>query len=102
MSDNADSLQSIDELTKRFNNLNDQKVRADENLKNAQKQLQQLQADAKEQFGTSDLNELKGMLKKMEAENERLQSDYQKHLDQLESELKSVEDSYTESQEELD
>ena len=64
-----ENLQSIEQLTRRFGELNDLKVRADENLKNAQKQLQQVQAEAMEQFGTSDVDELKTMLEKMELEN---------------------------------
>ena len=76
------------------------KVRADENLKNAQKQLQQVQSEAEEMFGTSNIAELMAMLEKMELENKQLQADYQKHLDEVESELQAVDKEYSQSEDE--
>jgi predicted nuclease with TOPRIM domain len=92
------SLQSVEKLTDRYKELNDQKVRADTKLEEAQKQLEKLQQEAKEQFGTCDVDELKSQLKKLESDNEKMQREYQKHLDDVESELKRVEDDYAKTQ----
>lgn len=89
--------QDIDTLKERYQNLNEEKIRAEENLKNAESHLAQLRQQAIEEFGTDDLSSLREKLDQMESENEKKRADYQAKLDHIESNLSSVEQSYEES-----
>jgi len=60
--------QSIEELRKRYEELNRKKITAEADHKNAQKQLDELKTAAKAQWDTDDLEELRAKLKKMEDE----------------------------------
>ena len=50
--------QTIEELTERYQTLNERKIQAQTNLKNAEKQLRELQRKAMDNYGTDDLEEL--------------------------------------------
>jgi hypothetical protein len=89
--------QSIEELRKRYEELNRTKITAEANHKNAQKLLDELKAAAKAQWDTDDLDELRAKLKKMEDDNERKRSEYQGQLDQIEADLKDVDQQFNQS-----
>jgi len=91
--------QSIEELRKRYDELNRTKITAEANHKNAQKQLDDLNAAAKAQWNTDNLDELRKKLKEMEDENERKRSEYQGQLDKIEAELKDVDQKFNQVQE---
>jgi len=92
MSEHSDHAGEIEELTNRYQNLSNAQVRAQTNLENAQQNLAKLATEAEQQFGTSDVNELKRQLAEIEAENQKRKSDYQKHLDSIETKLAEVEE----------
>lgn len=83
--------QTIEQLQQRYNALHIRKIQAETTLQNAEKQLQQLQREAREKYGTDDLEQLQQQLQKMREENEARRSSYQEDLDRLESELTAVE-----------
>jgi phage shock protein A len=85
---------SIETLKARFEDLKSKKITAEANLKNANATLEELRREARTQFGTDDLDELRQKLSEMEAENERLRSEYEMHLDQIEQGLAEVESQY--------
>jgi phage shock protein A len=87
-------LQTIEELRKRYEELNEKKITAAANHETARKQLTELKATAKEQWGTDDLEELRKKLKDMEAENERKRREYQGQLDKIEADLKEVDEKF--------
>src|SRR6185437_6200200 len=89
--------QSIDDLRKRYEELNRTKITAEANHKNAQKQLDDLKASAKAQWNTDDLDELRARLKQMEDENERKRREYQEQLDRIEADLKRVDQEFNEA-----
>ena|ERR1700678_1710109 len=95
----ATKAQSIEELRKRYDDLNTKKITAEANHKNAQKQLDDLKAAAKAQWNTDNLDELRKKLKEMEDENERKRSEYQGQLDKIEAELKDVDQKFNQVQE---
>ena len=97
MTDQHAEIQAIEQLTQRYNELSEARVRAQTNLENAQKQLEKLQAEATEQFGTCDVEELKTKLQQIESENKQLQLDYQNHLTEIENNLKTVEGNYAQA-----
>jgi hypothetical protein len=86
--------QSIEELQKRYSALNKKQIEADTNLKNAEKQLAALQAEAREKYGTDDLAALRQKLADMKAENETKRRDYQAKLDKIETDLAQVEEKF--------
>ncbi len=95
----ATKAQSIEELRKRYDDLNTKKITAEANHKNAQKQLDDLKAAAKAQWNTDNLDELRKKLKEMEEENERKRSEYQGQLDKIEADLKDVDQKFIQAQE---
>ncbi len=83
--------QDIERLKARYEALRDKKNKAEGLLESAQKELARLQLEAQERYGTSDLHVLKSKLSEMEAQNQRLQREYQAHLDEIDKRLKAVE-----------
>ena len=90
------TVQTLEQLSQRYSQLHVQRVRAQANLDNAQEQLGQLEKQALESFGTSDLEELKAKLAAMESENEKRLVEYQQHLDTIETNLAKIEKEYDE------
>jgi chromosome segregation ATPase len=90
----AGAAQSIEQLQKRYGELNKKQIEANANLQNAEKQLHALQAEAREKYGSDDLNELRQKLATMIAENESKRHDYQQKLDAIESDLAQVEEKF--------
>lgn len=87
----GDSRQTLDQLQQRYARLHERKVRADANLETAQKQLDRLRQEAREKYGTDDLDQLRSKLTEMEQSNERQRSEYQLALEAIEGELAQVE-----------
>ena len=83
--------ESIEALTKRYNELNARKIKAETNLESAEKRLAELKAEAKTTYGTDDLDELRQKLAEMEQANETARTAYQQKLDAIEADLKKVE-----------
>jgi phage shock protein A len=94
MTEASETRQSIEELTKRFSELNTKKIQAETNLKNAEQSLAKLREKAREDYGTDDIDKLKAKLAEMEAENEHKRSEYQRSLDKIEADLEQVERKY--------
>jgi hypothetical protein len=90
---------SIEELRKRYEELNRTKITAEADHKNAQNQLDALKAAAKTQWNTDNIDELRKKLKEMEDENERKRSEYQGQLDKIEADLKEVDQKFNQAQE---
>ncbi len=86
--------QSIEQLQKRYHELNKEKIKAETNLANAQNRLDDLQKQAREKYGTDNLAALREQLKEITAENEAKRRQYQQDLDRIESELTTVEQKY--------
>jgi hypothetical protein len=87
----SEEAQDIETLKVRYEELKDKRTRADTNLENALRQLEELRRIARDTYGTDDLAALEAQLAALKAENERKRADYQQALDQIEAELASVE-----------
>ena len=85
-------VQEIEELRSRYETLRDKKTKAETLLSSANQELERLKAEAKAQYGTSDLAELETKLSQMEEENLKLRKEYQKLLDKIDIGLRAVED----------
>jgi chromosome segregation ATPase len=94
----APTASSIEELTHEYKRLNERKIQAQTQLEEANKQLEALQREADEEFGTSDVGQLKAKLEQMEAENEKRRKEYQELLEGIASDLEKVEQEATEQE----
>ncbi len=86
--------QSIDELKQRYTVLHERKIKASTTLDHAKEQLDKLQKQAREQYGTDNVEELRAKLAALEAENERRRAEYQADLERIETELATVEQKF--------
>ena len=83
--------QTIEQLQARYRDLHTKKIQADTNLENAKSKLKELKDEAREKFGTDDVDELREKLRAMKAENEEKRKKYQAELDRIETALQNVE-----------
>ncbi len=86
-----DEVQDIETLKQRYEKMSHKKTEAETLLRTAQAELDRLQIEAKERFGTDDLEQLKAKLAAMESENLKRRREYQTLLDGIERDLKAVE-----------
>jgi hypothetical protein len=89
--------QDIEELRQRHKGLETQKITAEANLNTSKDRLEELKQQAREQYGTDDLQELQKKLQEMKSDNQRKCAEYQQHLDDIERDLKKVEEQHTEA-----
>jgi len=89
--------QSMEELAKRYTKLDREKTTTEANLKTARERLEELQEEARKQYGTDDPEELKKLLAQKEEENERKRSEYQALLDKVENDLREVGDKFADN-----
>lgn len=83
--------QSIEQLQRRYSELNERKIRSQAQREEAQKQLDKLQAEARDKYGTDNVAELQRKLDEMIADNARKRAAYQADLDKIEQGLAEVE-----------
>ena len=84
----------IEQLKAKHKELDTARTRAKANLESAQKQLDELRAEARQAYGTDDLDALRQKLAQMRDENERKRADYQQHLEQIQAKLGEVEKTF--------
>ena len=97
MSIPAKTIQDIETLRKRHTELDRAKAAAEANLKTSTNNLETLKREARELYGTDDLDALRAKLEEMKKENERKRAEYQKHLDEIETGLDELEKQYAQS-----
>ena len=99
MPDMVQEPESIETLVERYEKLKTAKTVAETNRQNAETELKSLKKQAREAYGTDDVQELQEMLQAMLDENLRRRSEYQKSLDGIEHELGEIERKYKAQQE---
>jgi len=90
--------QDIELLKQRHRKLNEEKIKAETNELRAREELEKLRAEAKQKYGTDDLEELKRKLEEMKQQNLQKRRDYQTHLDSIQAKLAEVEQKYAAAQ----
>jgi len=80
----------IETLKQRHKQFDTRRTTARANLATAQKQLEELSAEARKTYGTDDLDELRAKLLAIRAENEQKRAAYQKHLDEIQARLAEI------------
>ena len=91
------TIQDIETLRKRHTELDRKRAAAEANLKTATDNLETLKREARELYGTDDLDALRTKLEEMKKENERKRAEYQKHLDEIETGLNELDKQYAQS-----
>lgn len=81
----------LNELKKQYEKLREDKVRTEQNLDNLNRQLAELEDQAKAEYGTADPQELTALLQEKRAENERLVAEYRKHITSIHAGLNELE-----------
>ena len=87
----ASATLDIEQLKRKHKDLERQKTTAEANLGTATQQLDALKAEARQKYGTDDLDQLRKRLAEMKESNERKRADYQRHLEEIEVRLAQVE-----------
>src|SRR3954453_8690284 len=90
--------QDIDQLKQRHRKLNEEKIKAETNELRAREELETLRAEARQKYGTDDLEALKLKLEEMKQDNLRKRREYQAHLDGIQAKLAEVEQKYAAAQ----
>lgn len=91
MSNQKTPTQVLEEQKNRLANLQERRTRIQVKLESERKALQDAQAEAQAQFGTSDLAELRAMFKERQEENSRKVIEFVMSLDEVESSLTDIE-----------
>jgi len=94
----SSEVQSMEQLQERYRKLHHKQIEASANLKNAERQLEELRLDARSKYGTDNLDELRDKLAAMKAENETKRRDYQASLDTIERDLAEVEREFADAE----
>lgn len=79
------------QLKQQYERLREDKVRTEQNLDNIGRQLADLEAQAVQQYGTADPQELNRMLEEKRAENARLVAEYREHISSIMEGLNKLE-----------
>ncbi len=91
MNTDASLERELADLRGEYQSLRDRKVRVEQDLANLSRQLEELEAGAREAYGTSDLGELEKLLAEKQAENERLVDEYRRHIAEISKGLERIE-----------
>ncbi|CCO22963.1 hypothetical protein [Maridesulfovibrio hydrothermalis] len=79
------------QLKQQYERLREDKVRTEQNLDNIGRQLAELEAQAKTQYGTADPQELGRLLEEKKAGNARLVAEYRAHITSIMDGLQKLE-----------
>lgn len=97
---NSGESQTIEQLQARYEGLNEQKIKVSAQREHAQQRLEELKTQAKEQYGSDDVEQLAVMLKQMKSKNEEMRSQYQASLDGIDQDLAAINEKFATTQEE--
>ncbi len=82
--------QTIEQLKKRYENLNETRIKVQAQHESAAQQLEQLRKTAIDQFGTDDIEQLQARLAEMIRLNEQQRAEYESSLDAIEARLEQI------------
>jgi len=100
MINSSDNSQTIEQLQARYDGLNEQKIKVNAQREHALQRLEELKAQAKEQYGSDDVEQLSSMLKEMKSENEKKRAQYQASLDGIDQDLAAINERFAVTEEE--
>lgn len=80
----------LEALQKEAQKLNEDRIRAETEIKRASEEMEKLEADLRAEFGTSDLAEVERLLKEREEENSRKVDEYRAEIEAARHQLAKV------------
>ncbi|MBN2139872.1 MAG: hypothetical protein JW718_02585 [Desulfovibrionaceae bacterium] len=83
--------QELAGLRREYDSLRERKVRIEQDLANLKDQLKDLEDRARAEYGTSDPDKLQALLEEKRQENQRLVSEYSKHIHDIRKNLAAIE-----------
>lgn len=83
--------EALESLRKEYEGLQKKKIETDTTLQNLREQLDELKKRAEEEYGTSDVNELKALLARWREENAQKVAAYQDHIASIKDALDRIE-----------
>ncbi len=89
--DDARLERELSELKNQYEGLKERKVRAEQDLANLRRQLDELRRKAQAEYGASDPAELERLLAEKREENRRLVEEYRAHIEGVRQALNQVE-----------
>ncbi len=81
----------LESLKGDFKELETKKIQTETNIQTLEAELQRLREQARQTYGTSDLEELKALLEKRRRENEHLVAEYEQHIRGIKDRLADIE-----------
>ena len=100
MAKSSSESQTIEQLQARYEGLNEQKIKVSAQREHALQRLEELKTQAKQQYGSDDIEQLALKLKEMKSRNEEMRSQYQATLDGIDRDLAAIDEKFADSQEE--
>lgn len=83
--------EALETLRREYEELQKKKIETDTTLQNLKEQLEELKKRAEEEYGTSDLEELKAMLARWREENAQKVAAYEEHVASIKDALERIE-----------
>lgn len=85
------AIEKFEETNKRFDALKKRRERIQVDIEATKRQFNEACADAKTEFGTADVNELRELYRNREAENNQKVADFTRAVDETEQEVALIE-----------
>jgi hypothetical protein len=79
------------ELREEYRKLHEKKIATEQDRRNLEARLKELQEQAEREYGTSDIEQLRQLLKQRRQENERLVAEYEEHVRGINERLGEIE-----------
>ncbi len=79
------------ELREEYRKLHEKKIATDQDRKNLEARLRELQEQAEREYGTSDIEQLRQLLEQRRQENERMVVEYEQHVREINQRLEEIE-----------
>jgi chromosome segregation ATPase len=83
--------QELKDLREQYEQLRDRKVRTEQDVANLSVQLEALNAQAQDEYGTSDPEELQRLLEEKREQNKLVVAEYREHIQKIQEDLSTVE-----------
>ncbi len=81
----------LERLKADYKELETKKIQTDTNIKTLEAELEKLREEARENYGTSDLDKLRDLLEARRSENDRKLAEYEQHIRSIKERLDEIE-----------
>jgi hypothetical protein len=79
------------ELREEYRKLHEKKIATERDRQNLEERLRELREQAEQEYGTSDLEQLRRLLEERRQENERMVAEYEQHVREITGRLEAIE-----------